>query len=85
MLDDILAAVPSLKGQSRVGLLIWLCALYKSEPLEATQEGNCVKGELPQPPVTLLKKQIAGKERKKKERKVRRVTEAKSDLMIREP
>ena len=37
VLDDILAAVPSLRGRSRVGLLTWLYALHKSVPLEATQ------------------------------------------------
>ena len=41
--DDILAAVPSLRGRSHVDLLTRLCALYKSVPLEATQEGSFVK------------------------------------------
>ena len=72
---------PSLRSRSRVGLLIRLCTLHKSEPLEATQERNLVEGELPQPPVVLLpKKQRAGKERK-----ARRMTEARPNLTTREP
>ena len=56
VLDDILAAVPSLRGRSRVGLLTRLCAMHKSVPKVATQEGNSVEGELPQPHVALLPK-----------------------------
>ena len=81
VLDDILAAVPIARRFAYTAV-----RNAQERTSRDNSRGNFVKGELPQPPVALLpKKQRAGKERKKKERKVRKVVRARLDLTTCEP